>query len=806
MLHVPTGAGKTAAVLLAWLWRRRFHPDPAVREATPRRLVYALPMRVLVHQTYERAVSFVEGLGLGAGQTDRPIRTALLMGGSRDREWWLYPEDDLILIGTSDMLLSRALNRGYAESRFHWPIDFGLLNNDALWVFDEIQLLSEGLATSRQLDGLRAALGCWAPTPTLWMSATYHPAWMETIDGPPIAPEQVWTLEPADLEAAPDLAKRMNAPKRLERLSLTVPDGETKVRRYLTGLAELVAERHQPGALTLVVVNTVERAQRLFDALRRSAVWKKAPAGAQPEVLLLHSQFRPAERERLNQELFAPPSDHPAGRVLVATQVVEAGVDLSARTLITELAPWPSLVQRLGRVNRYGEHDQADVLWIDVEPKASAPYEPETLEEAKGLLEQLPADRIAPADLQAVPYEGRPGYRHIVRRKDLLDLFDTTPDLSVNDIDISRFILADADLDAHVFWRSWEQEEAGREPPGDWLPVQRSELCPVPVYGRTRGLQEFLRRTWEKGRAWRWDHVEARWVRVTQIDAIRPGHVVLLPARLGGYDPQLGWTADPGDGPVEPVVAERRDDEPDQREAESTAGDPWSTARPWITLRDHTDAVVAELDALLERLDLASVPEAVVRALRKAARFHDWGKAHPHFQGRFLDAAEEAERAARAGEVWAKAPRSRLRPFIRHEVASALAFLDHVAREAEDDLAAFLIMGHHGKVRLGLRTLRPRHGTLDDDGSLFGLRDGDRMPEDGQTVDLGGGVRVPSVTLHLAPFELGSADGTPSWLARVLALRDDPDLGPFRLAYLEALLRVADMRASMKEVSPHAAG
>jgi CRISPR-associated endonuclease/helicase Cas3 len=28
----------------------------------------------------------------------------------------------------------------------------------------------------------------------------------------------------------------------------------------------------------------------------------------------------------------------------VATQVVEAGVDISARTLITELAPWPGLV------------------------------------------------------------------------------------------------------------------------------------------------------------------------------------------------------------------------------------------------------------------------------------------------------------------------------------------------------------------------------------------------------------------------------------------------------------------------------
>ena len=63
---------------------------------------------------------------------------------------------------------------------------------------------------------------------------------------------------------------------------------------------------------------------------------------------------------------------------------------------------------------------------------------------------------------------------------------------------------------------------------------------------------------------------------------------------------------------------------------------------------------------------------------------------------------------------------------------------------------------------------------------------------------------MPPVTLDLSLFALGSTDGRPSWLARVLALRDDPNLGPFRLAYLEALLRVADMRASMKEVSRHA--
>jgi CRISPR-associated endonuclease/helicase Cas3 len=45
LIHVPTGAGKTAAVILAWLWRRKV--DPA---NTPRRLVYCLPMRVFADQ------------------------------------------------------------------------------------------------------------------------------------------------------------------------------------------------------------------------------------------------------------------------------------------------------------------------------------------------------------------------------------------------------------------------------------------------------------------------------------------------------------------------------------------------------------------------------------------------------------------------------------------------------------------------------------------------------------------------------------------------------------------------------------
>src|SRR5690349_13436621 len=55
LLRVPTGAGKTLAATLPWLYRRRFHPDEAVRSSTPRRLVIVLPQRALVEQTY-RAV------------------------------------------------------------------------------------------------------------------------------------------------------------------------------------------------------------------------------------------------------------------------------------------------------------------------------------------------------------------------------------------------------------------------------------------------------------------------------------------------------------------------------------------------------------------------------------------------------------------------------------------------------------------------------------------------------------------------------------------------------------------------------
>ena len=104
-------------------------------------------MRTLVEQTAQVARKAIDRLTAhGIVDKDR-FEVHVLMGGEVSDTWDAYPERECILIGTQDMLLSRALNRGYAMSRFRWPVHFGLLNNDCLWVFDEVQLMGDGLAT-----------------------------------------------------------------------------------------------------------------------------------------------------------------------------------------------------------------------------------------------------------------------------------------------------------------------------------------------------------------------------------------------------------------------------------------------------------------------------------------------------------------------------------------------------------------------------------------------------------------------------------------------------------------------------------
>src|SRR5207247_4060401 len=114
LINVPTGLGKTAAVVLAWLWNRFLailnnKPSSINSPQWPRRLVYCLPMRTLVEQTDRDVRKWLvrlarkytkprDGSDLRWLARHSPV---ILMGGEdADRGWDICPEKPAIIIGT----------------------------------------------------------------------------------------------------------------------------------------------------------------------------------------------------------------------------------------------------------------------------------------------------------------------------------------------------------------------------------------------------------------------------------------------------------------------------------------------------------------------------------------------------------------------------------------------------------------------------------------------------------------------------------------------------------------------------------
>jgi CRISPR-associated endonuclease/helicase Cas3 len=780
LVNIPTGLGKTAAVVLAWLWNRVHLQNPA----WPRRLVYCLPMRTLVEQTRDEAKKWIAALHNDNLVHNKPPKVIILMGGEELEEgaedWDLYPEEDTILIGTQDMLLSRALNRGYGMSRYRWPVHFGLLNNDCLWVMDETQLMGVGVETSAQLDGFRhnGKMPTFGLCPTWWMSATLDQARLATVDHQ--EPAYGWPVEKlSETEQSSGRPYELiTARKKLSQAMLKEPShgplvlNSTTKDDYAKQLAALIKERHQNGTLTLVVVNRVERARKIF---------KELGGDQQPDetknIALIHSRFRPIDRERHTKLLFDE-----GNRIVIATQAVEAGVDVSARLLITELAPWSSLVQRMGRCNRRADTSDAEVLWLDIVPDAKGelllPYSKEELDQARTTI--LPLADASPRALCEIKVEPKPVIRPVIRRRDLVDLFDTTPDICGQDLDVSRYIRDGDDNDVQFFWR----DVNGDAPLGYDKPPQRIELCRVSI---GEAVKFFGRKTTH---AWRWDPLEKKWEKA---ERPRPGGVYFVTIASGGYHDALGWTGDPNDKPT-PLP-------PSDGQNETNDGDPDTYTRSWQLIAEHTKFVIEATDGLTGALVLEDKYKAT---LHSAALWHDVGKAHEEFQKALSDGEHQPPDAS---ALYAKSknrpkPYNVARPYrsVRRELASALAWLLKGQADAvERDLVAYLIAAHHGKVRLSIRSLPEEAGDETNPEKLFarGIWEGDKLP----LVALGE-LTTPEITLDLSFMKMGeSKERGPSWLARTVALRDRTDLGPFRLAYLETLLRAADARASREKTT-----
>ncbi|WP_164962978.1 CRISPR-associated helicase Cas3' [Rubrivivax sp. JA1026] len=796
LLAVPTGMGKTAAVVLAWLWKRgwrqggrRERPDGG----TPRRLVLCLPMRVLVGQSQRQIEEWLRNLGVAGQPGEGRVSVHMLMGGSEDiatANWAEHPEEDMVLIGTQDMLLSRALMRGYGMSRYQWPIHFAWLHNDAFWVFDEVQAMGPALPTSVQLEAFRRSMPLAASSRSLWVSATLNRDWLTTVDLD-AGGLALHELSESERQSAPVKARR-EAVKALQpaaaRLGSSV---KAEVSRYLQALADEVLRAHRPGETTLVIVNTVERAQALYRLLGEPpsrSVRHRADTGA--ERLLVHARFRGPDRQAREAVLGTPPTS--AGRIVVATQAIEAGVDFTSSVLFTELAPWASLVQRFGRCNRYGECNDrggARVFWIDVADDAARPYEAARIAPARARL--LALDSASPVVLPPVD-EAAP-LHPVIRRKDFVELFNTDADLAGFDIDIAPYVRDLDEADVMVFWRAFQRDPNERP---EAAPA-RDELCRVGL-GDAR---ELLRRV-DPVHAWTWDPLVARWQPLARQARIRPGQTVLLHAEAGGYRADLGFAVDEKQPvPAMPAAA-------DARGGEAYGEDPRSLLATEVALARHLGDCEREA-----RLLCAALPSAHAEAVVQAARRHDVGKSHEAMDNMLRDAHEQGTGRVLGEGPWAKAGRidgrrcvrprywvqreghREERPGFRHELASALAWLaaNGHARDGRTDLVAYLIAAHHGKVRMSLRAL-PVEAEAPN-GRLFarGVWDGDTLPavtfEDGET--------VPAQTLRLGLMRLGEGEQGPSWTTRVRGLL--AAIGPFELAWLEALVRIADWRASRKE-------
>lgn len=825
VLIAPTGFGKTAAVTLGWASRRLQEP-----ESTHRRLIWCLPMRVLVEQTAKSVKGWFEKLEATYPDSKLlpgPSDVHILMGGSDDDRWLDYPERPSVIIGTQDMLLSRALMRGYASNRAKWPVEFGLMHRDSQWIYDEVQLMGVGRSTSAQLqafrdidtNSMRHTHGLThTPSRSMWLSATLESEWLQTVDFPAPPPERVLRVPP--IGANERLDRIASAKKRLSPLGFSANSQKTEdLKNYISLLADTIVAEHLgshndqqckelSSPLTIAILNRVDRAQTLYKEISSRLM---AKGNSSPSLTLVHSRFLPIDRQRTMNTILetGPKNSNGNGKIVISTQAIEAGVDISASTLFTELAPWSSLIQRFGRANRYGErHTGACIKWIDLlcPPNAedfgeraqaalALPYTIDELTSARDRLLEL--SDVSSVNL-GTPSKVEPS-SHVIRRKDLQDLFDTDPDLSGFDIDVSQYVRDTGDNEIHVFWRKFPIDDKNRTQPS------RSEICAVSILSAREWIDKVRKKIKTKECFYRYDVLWSQndsgsrkglvgWARLEREAVLWPGMIILADWDAGGYDHKLGFTGDLAHKPMLDFLFSEDSSSSIEYPGESNGQDEdvSSESSRVVTLEEHLQNVSDEATHLCNAMQLDNDTKNTIIC---AARWHDVGKSHCVFQKTMKDGI--AEELPLPDTLLAKTVKKRIRhkrPYFRHELASALAYLSLNDWSEDADLIAYLIASHHGKLRMNIRPLPNERPPKEAERYARGILEGEDLP----AVNLDEQQLWPGGQLTLTIMELGYDTRTKrSWTERTRKLLSD--LGPFELAWLESLLRVADWRASKHE-------
>ncbi|MBD0402742.1 CRISPR-associated helicase Cas3' [Flammeovirga sp. EKP202] len=337
ILCVDTGSGKTLASIMPFLIAMA-NPEFSF----PRKIVYSLPLRTLansIHNDIKKLCgkSFEVVLQTGEYAEDRHFE--------RD-----------IIFSTIDQTLSNFLSFPLALSKREANINAGAIIGSYL-VFDEFHLLDTERSMATSL-GMLKSMGNL--TQTCIMTATLSENFREFIRT---------NLENYSIISLDDF------PQDRAKIGSLIPSKNKKTLKVEKGeciSAEKIRDKHPKKKRSIVICNRVETAQDLYMDLKAlqskcdDADFKNA------KVICLHSRFYPEDRKAKEEQLkrlFGKDEEgniyQDTNAILIATQVVEAGIDISCEVMHTEVSPVNSFLQRVGRCARY-KNETGDIYVYDI--------------------------------------------------------------------------------------------------------------------------------------------------------------------------------------------------------------------------------------------------------------------------------------------------------------------------------------------------------------------------------------------------------------------------------------------------------
>lgn len=329
-LNAPTGSGKTAASLL---WCQ-------ANQDGSRRIFYILPYVASINAMYNRlrAIFCEDNVGLIHHKATYSLYKDFL-----EQE---YSTEESLRLAKEAMNITRKIYRPIKVLTPYQIIKvfFGVKGfepmlsemTNGLFIFDEIHCYEPRtvaliVKSAQELTRYGAKF--------LFMSATL-PKFLRNL-----LIEATGSVPFVTLDRYNTTEKELLD---LSRHRVFIEDGE--IFQCINGVRKALEKNKK----VLVVCNTVGSAQDLYEELRHMA---KSPK-------LLHGRFIAKDRETIERKIES--SD-----LLVGTQAIEVSLNFDFDTIFTEPAPLDALLQRFGRVNRFGKHKQPVPVYVYSEAPVS---------------------------------------------------------------------------------------------------------------------------------------------------------------------------------------------------------------------------------------------------------------------------------------------------------------------------------------------------------------------------------------------------------------------------------------------------